>query len=241
MIKLYQFKLSHYCEKVRWVLDFKKLPYETINLVPGFHFGKITKLGVDETSVPVIVDGETAVQGSAQILTYLDKKYPDNSLSPKDPDQLQECLDWEEFADEEIAPYLRVCFYYILLMHKKLLISYLTEGTPSYNKILLYFLYPLLKKKMIAKMGLNLSAFEQAKIKLGDNILQVRNYLAEKPYLVGEKFTRADLAMAALIAPVHRLEKFGFVPQGLPSELLKISEELSELSPWVKDVYNKHR
>ena len=90
-------------------------------------------------------------------------------------------------------------------------------------------------------MDLNLSSFEQAKIKLGDNILQVKNYLAGKQYLVGETFTRADLAMAALIAPVHRIEKFGFVPQGLPSELVKISEELSELSPWVKDLYQQHR
>ena len=34
---LYQFPISHYCEKVRWAMDYKKLEYKAKNLLPGLH------------------------------------------------------------------------------------------------------------------------------------------------------------------------------------------------------------
>lgn len=37
MLTLYQFPISHYCEKIRWALDFKQLKYNTVNLLPALH------------------------------------------------------------------------------------------------------------------------------------------------------------------------------------------------------------
>ena len=37
MIELYQFPLSHFCEKARWALDYKSIAYRPVNLLPGFH------------------------------------------------------------------------------------------------------------------------------------------------------------------------------------------------------------
>ena len=34
---LYQFPLSHFCEKARWMLDYKELEYVAQNLMPGAH------------------------------------------------------------------------------------------------------------------------------------------------------------------------------------------------------------
>ena len=33
-IVLYQFPISHYCEKVRWALAYKSISYQKINLLP---------------------------------------------------------------------------------------------------------------------------------------------------------------------------------------------------------------
>lgn len=52
---LYQFPISHYCEKTRWNLDAKGLPYEVRNLVPGVHVLVVKRLTGTRT-VPVLVD-----------------------------------------------------------------------------------------------------------------------------------------------------------------------------------------
>ena len=53
-LKLYQFAISHYCEKIRWALDYKGLNYETVNLLPGQHVKTIRKLtgGPDVSRAP---------------------------------------------------------------------------------------------------------------------------------------------------------------------------------------------
>ena len=51
MLKLYQFPISHYCEKIRWALEFKNIDHEIKNLIPGLHLLKTKKLA-PESSVP---------------------------------------------------------------------------------------------------------------------------------------------------------------------------------------------
>ena len=58
-VVLHQFAYSHYNEKVRWALDYKKLPHDRINYLPGPHMGAIKKM-TGQTSTPVLeIDGET--------------------------------------------------------------------------------------------------------------------------------------------------------------------------------------
>ena len=68
MIELYQFPFSHYCEKVRWALDYKDIAYRTVNLLPGFHFRHVTKLA-PKTCVPALRDDGTVVQDSSAFHT----------------------------------------------------------------------------------------------------------------------------------------------------------------------------
>ncbi|HEY9121195.1 MAG TPA: glutathione S-transferase N-terminal domain-containing protein, partial [Marinobacter sp.] len=77
-IRLYQFAISHYCEKVRWALDYKGLSYETISLLPGQHVKTIRKLTGGDSSVPVLDHDGHRVQGSKEIIDYLDETFPEN-------------------------------------------------------------------------------------------------------------------------------------------------------------------
>ena len=43
---LYQFPISHYCEKARWQLDHKGLAYRTRNLLPGLQIRTVSSLFV---------------------------------------------------------------------------------------------------------------------------------------------------------------------------------------------------
>jgi glutathione S-transferase len=87
MLKLYDFKSSPNCQRVKVVLEEKKIPYETVNIdlragaqkTPDYL--KINPYG----KVPAIVDGDTVLYESCIINEYLDEKYSSPRLMPNDP------------------------------------------------------------------------------------------------------------------------------------------------------------
>lgn len=87
MIKLYDFKSSPNCQRVKVVLAEKNLPYEIILVdlrkqeqkTPEFL--KLNPYG----KVPVLLDDGTALYESCIINEYLDEKYPNPPLMPADP------------------------------------------------------------------------------------------------------------------------------------------------------------
>ena len=87
MIKLYDFKSSPNCQRVKVVLAEKKLPYEIVPIdltkkeqkTPEYL--KLNPYG----KVPVLTDDSTVLYESLVINEYLEEKYPTPSLMPKDP------------------------------------------------------------------------------------------------------------------------------------------------------------
>jgi glutathione S-transferase len=86
MIKLYDFKSSPNSQRVKVVLEEKKLPFEIvpIDLRKGeqktLEFLKLNPYG----KVPVLTDGDTVLYESCIINEYLNEKYPNPPLMPAD-------------------------------------------------------------------------------------------------------------------------------------------------------------
>ena len=86
MIKLYDFKSSPNCQRVKIVLAEKNLPYEIVPIdlrakqqkTPDYL--KLNPNG----KVPVLTDGDTVLYESCIINEYLDEKYPNPPLLPKE-------------------------------------------------------------------------------------------------------------------------------------------------------------
>ena len=87
MIKLYDFKSSPNCQRVKIVLAEKNLPYEIVPVdlraqeqkTPDYL--KLNPYG----KVPVLTDEDTVLYESCIINEYLEEKYPDPPLLPKEP------------------------------------------------------------------------------------------------------------------------------------------------------------
>ncbi len=87
MIKLYDFKSSPNCQRVKVVLAEKNLAYDTVPIdlrkqeqkTPEYL--KLNPYG----KVPVLTDDSTVLYESLIINEYLDEKYPNPPLMPKDP------------------------------------------------------------------------------------------------------------------------------------------------------------
>jgi len=50
---LYQFPLSHFCEKARWLLDHKELDFVAQNVVPGVHRA-FAQLKTGQNKLPIL-------------------------------------------------------------------------------------------------------------------------------------------------------------------------------------------
>ena len=89
MIKLYDFKSSPNCQRVKVVLAEKNLPYEIVPIdlraqeqkTPDYL--KMNPYG----KVPVLTDDATVLYESCVINEYLEEKYPNPPLMPKEPGQ----------------------------------------------------------------------------------------------------------------------------------------------------------
>ena len=66
--------MSHYCEKIRWVLAGWKTPYREEAHFQGFHY--VPSLLHGRTPfVPILIDGTKVITDSSVIMAYLDENF----------------------------------------------------------------------------------------------------------------------------------------------------------------------
>ncbi len=240
MITLYHFSVSHYCEKVRWALLHKRIPHKCKVLLPGLHRKKMEKVS-GQSSVPVLTDGKHSIAGSMKIMSYLDEEYPRFSLTPENQADAERALEWEQWADDEIGPSVRVLMYSVLTQYPDVLVNIMGQGGPWYTPFYLKKAMPKIIKALQAGYGLDDENVSRSKDTLEKCVVKVQSALGDNKYLVGNSFSRADLAVSALLAPVFRVSKYGLDwPQNMPEELFEIESNYEGIRPWVESIYLNH-
>lgn len=243
MITLYQFAFSHYCEKVRWALDYKGLAYTCRNLIPGPHLA-VTRRLASRSDVPILVIDGAVLQDSTAILTYLDERFPERPLTPADPREAQAALAWEERLDEEIGVLLRRWFYFHALPDRTRAQRFLLDGAPWYGRPLYALIFPGVRTAMRKAMDIHAESAADAEIGMLTALGVLDQALAERRYLVGDRFTRADLTACALLSPYcapGRAE--ADVTARFPAHVRKMrdSHRQRPFFTWVEEIYAAHR
>ena len=110
-MKLYSGPLSLFTAKVRVALAEKGLAYELISVPFSRARGYPPKLPEmlainPKGQVPVLVDGEVAIYDSTLILEYLEDRYPEPPLFPRDVAVRARCRQLEAAADEILFPHV---------------------------------------------------------------------------------------------------------------------------------------
>lgn len=241
-IKLYQFRISHYSEKVRWALDYKGIHYQPISLLPGQHRNTIMKLTRGaSSSVPVLDHDGEIIQGSSDILDYLEQNFPDNPLTPEDAQQKQEVLAWEKKLDELAGPAIRTWVYHYFLQRPKVVVPMLAAGTPFYNRMLLSLTFSRVDEIMREWMKINQKTADAAQQTLEQLLTELAAIYQQQAFLVGDQFTRADLTAGALLAPLFQPPQYP-VPWPKPRKLPRpVKAWLQEWQPVVEPVARIYR
>jgi len=243
MITLYQFEFSHFCEKARWALDYKGLPHARKNLLPGLH-ARVARELAPNSSLPILLDSGTIVQDSTSIITFLDKQYPDRPLTPRDAQEAEEALAWEEYLDEEIGVQVRRWFYYHALPDRDCALRFLLDGAPWYGRPLFALIYPKVRAAMIELMNIHAESARQAEERLMAALDKLDDAVKDRPFLVGDRFSRADLTGCALLrrhcaAGEATAEIAAAVPA--PVYALRHAHRSRPFVRWVRETYRSHR
>lgn len=243
MLTLYQFKFSHYCEKIRWALDYKGLPYTKRNLLPGLHFKVAQKLA-PKSCLPIIVDGRTVVQDSTAIITFLDQVSPDHPLTPGDSQQAKEALEWEEYFDEEIGIPLRLWGYYHTLPDRDRALRLILDGAPWYGRPLFALIFPKVRTAMMEMMNIHAESAKKSETSLVAALEKLDGALKERRFLVGDCFSRADLTACALLSPYCAPGKSeAEISAAFPAHVcaLRNGHKTRRFFSWVLDIYRNYR
>ncbi len=233
---LYQFAGSPYCEKVRWALDYKGVKYQTVNLIPGRH-AKVTQKIAKSTSVPILVDDDHVVQGSADIISYLEKSKRHPPLTPTNSQDASMAHEWERYLDRNLGVPLRVFFYHFALPDRAVITEFLLRGTQRRDRIGYFFTFPGWRRRMKKSMGINAEAAAAACEQLIVTFDRLEERLAEHKYLAGPQFSRADLTASALL--FHRWSRDWPAPVAVDEFFNRI--EKRPFYQWARTTHQDYR
>jgi glutathione S-transferase len=203
MFELYDFTFSHYSEKARWALDFKGVPYTPRHLLPGFHMRTTRKLA-PRSSVPILKTDNAVIQGSTEIITFLDQTFPERSLTPPDPQDAASALEWEKYLDVEIGVTLRCWFYHHTLPDRDRALKFLCTDATWFQRSLFALSFAPIRTKMTQLMNINAETASSAERRFALAFDRLDQALERGPFLVGNRFSRADLSACSLLWPLCR-------------------------------------
>ena len=241
--ELWQFTSSHFNEKARWALDFKRIAHIRHSLIPGFHIPTVKRM-TGKTTVPVLKLNGAAISDSSRIIEALERAYPEPSLYPADPDERARALELQHYFDEELGPYIRRWIFHVILPYPEFVRSAFVSHASPAAQLAHRAMAPLFGAIMRRQMNINPASAEAARAKTLAAMDRLATELSPSGYLVGDRFTVADLAAAALLSPLVRPPEFPYkaaVP--LPEPFLKIRESLSNhpAFKWTLHTYRQHR
>ncbi len=222
--RLITFRVSHYCEKVRWALDRIDFPYMEECHLPLLHRLKTTLLA--GSSVPILITETEIFKDSTDILKYLDTIAPPHlKLYPNSPALEGEVKELETQFNRNLGRAIRQWGYFYVLQNKSLMKQLWCEGIPAWEKLLFPVLFPLTRRLTYSSYSVNHESALTAYDRVKQAFQMVSDRLADgRRYLAGDSFSAADLAFASLSAPGLLPANYG----GILPELNQLPKEMIE-------------
>jgi glutathione S-transferase len=240
---LWHLKVSHYNEKARWALDYKRVPHVRRAAEPGRHRAIARRL-TGTTTFPVLVMNGAAIGDSTRIIEELERRYPDPALYPDDDAARRRALQIEDYFDEELAPYLRLLVLSHVLHHPEVALGAFLPDLQGGRRVVARALFPIHRRRVKATFGIDDESVERAWGKIHAAGECFREELQPNGYLVADGFSVADLTVAALISPAIAPAQFPYPqPQRDHRSLAPLRDALAEagMLEWGYEMYARHR
>ncbi|MEM9454377.1 MAG: glutathione S-transferase C-terminal domain-containing protein, partial [Myxococcota bacterium] len=137
-----------------------------------------------------------------------------------------------QWLGERVGPHTRRIAYFHLLADRRWFFEVADRNVGRVQAVAYALCSPLIRRGLRRALGVDRSRTDASVASLRKRIAELDERLGERPYLVGGRFTAADLSVACLLAPVLAVtpaEGYSAVivaRHGLPDELATLVEEV---------------
>lgn len=241
---LYQFPLSHYCEKTRWHLEIKGIDFTYRNMIPGLHTIPAWLLA-RQRSLPIFTDHQLTIGDSTKIALYLEKNYTQFPLLAMNEIQKKQVLEFEEWFDELGDHVRRICWSSIIDRPDIIHIFFNFKGYSQFQHFVTQYNQAILRFMLRHTFKIYPKQVAISQRRVEDAFLQIEKWLEGNPenYLVGNTFTLADLTAASMLAPLIGPDLSPWSNSHLPDEAKKLREQIKDklVTQWVLRIYSQYR
>ncbi len=186
--------LSPFCAKVHMALVRKRLPYEVLDLSAPWQVKRYNPRG----RVPILVLDDVRIADSTDILTELDRRFPDPPLAPRDPRDATLAKLIEDWADEVLyfyGVYLRWCVPANVARMREVAFGRLPR--------LVRWVVPALAVREVRRRarGQGVGLKDQATVEreFAECLDAIESLLVGGSWLAGPEPSRADLAVGSIV------------------------------------------
>jgi glutathione S-transferase len=240
---LWHIPLSHFNEKVRWTLDYKRIAHRRRILGADYLIRAWRATG--QGKLPILFLDGRAIADSTRIIAALEERYPDSPLYPRDAGARERALALEDYFDERLGPALRAAIVTPLFRHNPdVALRVLTTGMAekAYQTLRpLLRIFPAYYRFRHKISDTNLETNRATVAAALDRIEQERQ---GHSYLVGDAFTVADLTAAAMLGALLQPPEIQYpLRVELPPYLRDYRTALLQhpATRWAADIYRVHR
>lgn len=192
---------SHYCEKARWALERAGVAFTEEVHLPLLHWPYVLA-AVGSRTVPALVGPGVRLGESRDIVRFADERSPAGARLHPEGDDGREVARLEASFDAKLGPLVRRLAYCLLVPEPELFVRVFEPTAPPLERALLRRGHGALRAALGRAFKVSPRAEARCQEQLFALYADVARDLGERPYLVGERFSAADLTFAALSSPL---------------------------------------
>ena len=242
-IRLWHLPTSHFSEKVRWALDFKRVPHtRRVPLAaPHVAVSYVKTRGKSVTFPLLELDGR-AIGDSTEALLALEERFPEPPLFP--PAIRAEVLATEDWLDAGIGEHVRTLALHDVSHDPSVLAQLADRHRPAHMTPFPRAWRLQFKTYISRRYGLDApGAIERARAGWETAFSRLEEQLGDRDYLVGDTFTAADITAAShFYWPIQPPEGPRVVDH-LPPRLVEFMDSYRDRRgyAYVLNMYARHR
>jgi glutathione S-transferase len=242
---LYHIEISHYNEKARWALDYKGIPHVRKAPPPMLHMAWALWLTRSPTFPVLKLDG-VCVGDSTRIIETLEREHPEPPLYPSDEGERRRALQLEEHFDEQLGPYIRRWLFHegLVGLPSGDFIEGALGSAPRPVKTTMRVTWPVGRRILSLRYGISDEAARVARDMTAAALDRIEAELQPSGYLVGDRFSVADMTAAALVFQLVRPPEAPYLlplPLAPGVERFRAESSRRQAFQWVKEMYHRHR